>query len=102
MLILRAKYLSETAVLPRAGFDFTSGLQSGETLISATTTATVYSGTDPGPGSIVDGPPIISGSVVTQLFTAGIVGVIYKIAVKVVTSLSQILEKEAYLAVISD
>lgn len=82
--------------------DFISRLGVGETISSASVTMSVYSGTDPSPQSMVSGSATISGSVVTQLFTGGVLGVIYEALYGVVTSLGQTPEIPAYLVVIPD
>lgn len=81
-----------------AVFDFTSGLAIGETLASASTAATVYSGTDPAPASII-GSATISGGKVTQTITGGVVGVSYWLKCSSVTSLGKQLECSGYLVV---
>lgn len=79
-------------------FDFSSQCSVGETLSSASTAATVYSGTDPIPIVILQGPAAISGQKVTQAFGgSGLSGVVYLITVTAVTSLSQTLKLIAYL-----
>ena len=81
-------------------FDFASDLASGETLSSYSTVATVYSGTDASPSSIISGSASASGSIVSQKITAGTVGVIYQLLCTAVTSASQTLQRSGYLAVI--
>lgn len=82
-------------------FDFTSQLAAGETLSTATVTATVYSGTD----LVIDifsGSPAASNGLVTQKVKAGVLGVIYTLLCSVTTSASQTLEQAGYLAIIPD
>lgn len=86
-------------VVPRT-FDFTSKLAVGETISSAAVTAAVYSGSDAVPTSIVSGGPSISGAVVTQNFTAGILGTIYQVTCTVQTSLSHTFQLSGYLAIV--
>jgi len=83
-------------------FDFTSRLGTTETITSATVTATVYTGVDSSPSSIISGSASISGGIVTQLITAGVAGVIYEVKCAAVTSAGQTAQLSAYLAVIPD
>lgn len=92
-----AKLVGETVL---ETFDFLSQLALGETLSTATVTAAVYSGTDASPSAIVSGSATISGTKVTQLITAGTLGVVYLLTCTVTTSLSQTLLLEAFLAVV--
>ena len=81
----------------RAVFDFTSGLTVGETLASASTAATVYSGTDASPSAIISGSSTISDSKVTQTITGGVIGVTYLLKCSVTTSLGKALESSGFL-----
>lgn len=83
-------------------FDFTSALGSGETISTQSVAASVYSGTDASPSSIVSGSASASGAVVSQKITAGVVGVIYELACTITTSAGQTLVISGYLAVIPD
>lgn len=98
-IILEGKLLGETVL---ETFDFTSRLSAAETISTATVTASVYSGTDASPSSIVSGSATISGQTVTQLITAGTLGVIYSLLCTITTSLGQTCELAAYLAVVDD
>lgn len=80
-------------------FDFTSGLQAGEVLLAASTTAAVYSGTDSSPSSIISGAAAVSGSIALQTCRPTIVGVIYALECSAVTSAGQLLKLAAYFAV---
>lgn len=80
-------------------FDFISDLSVGETISGATVTATVWSGTDPSPSSIISGAASISGTQVSQKLTAGVAGNIYAVTCTATTSLSQTLVRSAYLVV---
>jgi hypothetical protein len=93
--ILGGKRASETR---NEVFDFTSSLAAGETISSASTAATVYSGTDANPG-VVSGSAAISGAKVTQKLTAGVVGVVYELVCTATTSLGQVLPRVAYLVI---
>lgn len=83
-------------------FDFSSQLGVGVTLSSPTVTATVYSGTDSSPSSIVSGSASAAGAVVTQKITAGTLGVIYELLCQVTTSDGQTLQLVGLLAIIAD
>ena len=61
------------------GFNFVGRLGSGETISTATCTATVFAGTDASPSSIISGSTTITGNMVTQLIVDGVDGVIYQI-----------------------
>ena len=82
-----------------AVFDFLSLLGIGETLSSASVTASVYSGTDASPSSIISGSDTISGSQVRQLITAGEEGVTYLLTATALTSASQTLQLSGYLVI---
>lgn len=93
---LPAKFLGETV---KYEFDFAGQLAQGETISTATVAAAVYSGTDASPSSIVSGSASISGSVVTQAITAGVLGVIYELTCTITTSASQTLQMTGYLPI---
>lgn len=96
-VILEAKYLAETK---KYEFDFASMLAVGETISTQTCTATVYSGTDASPSSIISGSATASGTVVTQAITAGVLGVIYEITCTITTSASQTLVLTGFLSIV--
>lgn len=83
-------------------FDFTSRLAVGETISTQTVAASVYSGTDSSPSSLISGSASASGAVVTQKITGGTIGVIYELKCTVTTSASQTLVLAGLLAVVSD
>ena len=83
-------------------FNFASNLAIGETITGQYVTASVFSGTDPAPGSILSGLATSAGSTVTQRVTGGTPGTIYELLCTAVTSSGQILQLSAYLAVIPD
>jgi len=90
---------------PLVTFDFTADLAAGETILSQTVACRVYSGIDTNASSIVAASPSASGSIVTEqlnLNTAGVVGVLYELSCRIVTSLSQALTKTGYLALVPD
>lgn len=89
-----------TASSRKVSFEFGQDLATGETISSASVTATVHSGTDASPSSVVSGSATISGSKVTQLITAGTLGVTYVLSCSAATSASQTLVQQGYLTII--
>ena len=81
-------------------FDFSSKCQAGDVLSAPTVTVTVWSGIDANPSAVYGGSAPIAGQVVSPVLQAGIVGVLYLVAVKVIASLSGTLELDGILAVI--
>ncbi len=101
-LNFQPKRQSETCYTSQP-FDFIASLQVGETINSCTLNASVYSGTDPVPGNLLFGSPaIVNSTQVIQLVTGGVVGVIYEISCKILTSLGQNVVLAGFLAVIPD
>ena len=99
------KRLGESPVLGANGnspFNFISSLAPAETLSTAMVTATVYSGLDPSPSSVIAASASIVGQQVQQKITGGVLGVIYELLCTVTTSLGQTLELCGYMAVIPD
>lgn len=96
---LAPKLLGETADYQ---FDFSSRLAVGETISSATVTATVYSGTDASPSSIINGADSTSGAIVTQSITGGVLGVLYELICAATTSTGQVLQLVGILAIVQD
>jgi len=68
-------------------FDFTGKLSPGETIPWAVVATDVYSGEDLAPSAILSGSPVIEGAKVSQELTGGVVGVTYKLACQIETSL---------------
>jgi hypothetical protein len=101
-IVLPAKLAGTTQFFPAGGWDFTSLLSVGETISGAGVTASVYTGTDSSPSSIISGAPTVSTPYVKQLITAGVIGCIYIVVCKVTTSLGQTLELTGLLAIIPD
>lgn len=81
-------------------FDFVGSLSGSETIATKVVTATVWSGVDPTPSAIISGAASSSGTVVTQLLTAGVAGCIYYLVCTITTSAGQTLQMSAYLAVL--
>jgi hypothetical protein len=80
-------------------FDMLSRLKVGETVATAAVSATVWSGTDAFPSTIISGLPTITGSLVGQKIVGGLPGVIYLVSCAVRSSSNNILINEAKLAV---
>ncbi len=80
-------------------FDCTNDLASAETISTATVTATVYSGTDASPQSIVSGSETISGQTVTQVVKDGLEDVTYLLECQITTDQSQTVHLMALLPV---
>jgi flagellar biosynthesis protein FliR len=99
-VIIPPKRLGETVVLNT--FNFLSLLAVGETISSATVTATVYTGVDPSPSSMISGSATISGSIVSQKVAGGVLGVVYELLCSAVTSAGQTLLLAGYFAVVPD
>lgn len=93
---LSAKLLGETVT---ETFDFSSRMGVGETISSAGVSASVFSGTDSSPSSILNGAAAISGQTITQSLTGGVLGVLYLLVATATTSLGQLLQLSAYLPV---
>jgi len=93
------KFVAEVVRLP---FDFTGDLAVGETISTAVCSVAVYSGVDVSPSSLLSGTATIDASEVTQLFQAGIAGVIYTLTCQVTTSASQTLVRVGLLAVVEN
>ena len=98
-IVLQSKLVGDS---PNVLFDFTSSLALSETISTQICTASVYSGTDPSPGSLIAGAATASGAQVTQRLLGGVVGVIYEIACKITTSTGQTLQLVGYLPVLPD
>ena len=74
---------------------------SGETISTATVTATVGTGTDPTPAAIIDGPAsVINGQEVRQFIKDGLPGVTYNLQVAAVTSLGSTYIDRVVIAVL--
>lgn len=97
--ILMPKKQGETVNRP---FDFISRLGPNENLLSAVVFASVYSGTDLNPQAIIFGSASITGTIVNQGLTAGVLGVVYELLCKVTTSLGQTLEISAFWVIEPD
>lgn len=95
-VILPSVLVGEQAILE---FDFASRLGVGETLVSAFTTPSVWSGVDPSPAALCSGGSTVEGTVVKQKVIPLLVGVVYDLVVGVNTSKGQVLGLSGYLVV---
>lgn len=93
-----SKLVAETITV---SFDFLSRLAIGETITTAITNATVFSGVDATPSGLISGSSTIVVSAVNQKLTGGLAGVVYKVACSIRTSSGNILIEEALVAVLS-
>ena len=82
--------------------DFSQWLLSGEEVIEATITVSMYTGDDPAPEEILYLDPEILNNVVLQRIRAGIPGNIYTVTMKVVTDLGNEFTAETLQAVLPD
>ena len=80
-------------------FNFQDQLAVGETISSASVAATVYSGTDASPSSLISGADSISGAEVSQVITGGVAGVTYVLTCTAVTSTSHTIVSSGPLVV---
>lgn len=92
------KYLGTTALLSPP-FNFAQALAAGETLLTAATVATVYTGVDANPSAILQGGPQINGASVNQMMTGGILGCVYDVVCTVTTNKGQTLQQSTYFYV---
>src|SRR5258708_21715949 len=79
-VVLQTKFLGETK---KFLVDFISNLAASETISTQIVTASVYSGVDASPSSIISGAASASGTQVSQAITAGVVGVVYELLYKI-------------------
>lgn len=81
-------------------FSFMDQLAFGELISGQVVTCSVFTGADANPSAILDGAPTANGTVVTQVITAGVPGVIYQLVALVNTTASNIYSKSAMLAIV--
>lgn len=82
-------------------WDFISDLAVGETISTKIVTMSVYSGADANPAGMVSGGASSSGTVVTQLLTGGVLGVVYEALCKITTSLGQTLQQVSFIVIVA-
>ena len=83
-------------------FDFKKLVGTGETISSAEWQVEVVEGVDAAPGDMESGAPSISGLLVSQLITGGVVGNTYRMICRATTSANQIIDGTALLEVADD
>lgn len=98
-VIFDPKKLSEQLTIP---VDFISRLGVNESITSATVTCSVYSGVDNNPQAMVNGPATISGTVVLQSISGGILGNTYELLYSVLTSKGNTIELAGYFVIEPD
>ena len=97
-VVTEPKYVAAIELLSPP-FNFANHISSGETIIAAQITASVYSGVDPSPSSILSGSAIIDGTKVNQMMRVGVVGCVYELLCSVLTSHNQTLQQTTYFYV---
>lgn len=83
-------------------FDFASLIALGESISSASVSATVYSGVDSSPSALISGSASISGTQVTQKVTGGVLGVTYNLVCTAITSAGQTLSLAGFCTIVRD
>lgn len=97
--VQQVKLLGETKFLSE---DFASDLVIGVTISTKVVTASVFSGTDASPSTLISGAATSSGTVVSQKVTGGVLGVLYELLWQVTTSDGQTLQHASFLAIAPD
>ena len=98
-VILSPNKVGEQIFVP---VDFISRLAAGETIVAASCTSTLYSGTDPNPGAMLIGAPTVTGSVIEQEVGPILSGNTYELAYVATTSLGQVLKLSGYYTIVPD
>lgn len=83
-------------------FDFTSDLESGETISSAVCAVSVFTGQDSSPEDLLYQTVIITGNICEQKIQKGIPGVVYDILLTVITSTGRDVEQVTRIAILPD
>lgn len=82
------KYVSEDLPLM---INFSDDLNTGETITSLNSiTASVLSGADPNPQTILSGSPTVATPNIIQMIAGGLAGVQYQVSVTVTTSIGAV------------
>lgn len=86
------------------GFDFSADLANypDVTISAAVMEASVVSGTDPDPSSILTGSVVVDGTQVSQMREGGITGVTYKIRCEATLSDGQVLVETGNLKLVRE
>lgn len=96
-VILPAKAVGEVQSYT---INFSDRLQYGESINGAATTASVFTGTDPSPASILSGAPTFTATTLTQVISGGVAGVIYTVVFTVTGTNSHNYTKISNLSVL--
>jgi len=99
MIVIAPKAMGETRVQQ---FNFLSQLAVGETLTSAVTSASVWSGVDSNPSAVLSGTPAVTTPTAYQKVTGGTEGTIYLLTCTGVTSQGNSPIIQTYLAIVSN
>lgn len=97
LVILRSKTVIEIITFSA---DFTKDLDSGDSISSATSGISVFSGTDSNPSSMLLDSVTIHGDVCGQRIKEGIPGNVYQVVISATTAKGLVLHKVARLAVL--
>ena len=97
-VIFQQKATTETIPI---SVTFADRLQYGEIITSASVSVVVLSGIDPNPSAMLSGATSYTNTVLTQVITGGVAGVIYALVFLVTGSGSHNYVKEGQLAVIT-
>lgn len=98
--VVAPKYVSETR---SEVLDFSAFLLAGQTLASAAATASVYSGADASPSSVVASVSVYSSTQVRLVYGAGVAGTIYNILVTATLATpAGVIPLQYFLAVLPD
>lgn len=82
--------------------DFVDLVPAGDSISSQSVSVSVYSGTDASPSALLSGSASASGTIVTQKFTGGTEGVMYKVLWTAGTTGGLTLKKPTLLAIIPE
>lgn len=82
-------------------FNFIGQMNFGEAINDAVVTSIVHSGTDPNPENIVLGASTIDGTVVSQVITNGLPGVIYQVVAAITGTEGNVYTQSGLLSVVS-
>ena len=91
----------EVGEIKAVTFDFSTEAVASAVLITPSVSVVVIDGTDASPASILQGTPVISGLLVTQLVKPGVVGCKYKLNAFVSDTSGQRHHVPAYMTVVN-
>jgi hypothetical protein len=81
-------------------FDYSAMLTSGDSIVSASCSCYLFSGSDPAPGAVLTGSSTIAGLVVLQQVTGGIDGNNYTVRCSITSAQGRILVQSCNLPVV--